>query len=120
MKSSTTKSVGDLRDPADGVAAAFAAIVDSFALYPKVRSGRMFGSIALKADGRVFAMLIKGELVVKLSKTEVDQLVRARIGRHFDPGHGKLMKEWVCVPAGSADWPELARRAHTFTKGGAS
>lgn len=35
----------------------------------------MFGSSGLKVESKVFAMLVKGELVVKLPKHRVDQLV---------------------------------------------
>jgi len=32
----------------------------------------------------------------------------------FDPGHGRLMKEWVVVAHGKVDWVELAREACDF------
>ena len=38
-----------------------------------------------------------------------DEIVDAGCGEHFDPGHGKLMKEWVSVPSGKTSWLELAR-----------
>jgi len=37
-------------------------------------------------------------------------------GERFDPGHGRLMKEWIAVRAGAADWVELAREAYDFVK----
>lgn len=78
---------------------------------PGVTRGRMFGADGLKFGGRVFAMEVKGRLVVKLSASRVAELVAAGCER-FDPGHGKLMREWVSVPnAGPQDWLALAREA---------
>jgi len=46
------------------------------------------------AHGKIFAMLGRGSsLVVKLPRERVDELARAGKGQHFDPGHGRLMKE---------------------------
>jgi hypothetical protein len=59
-------------------------------------------------------MLVKRDLVVKLPRPRVDQLVASGAGKAFDPGHGKVMKEWVCVSAGRADWRTLAKEAHRF------
>jgi hypothetical protein len=47
----------------------------------------------LSVNGKIFAMLVKGKLVVKLPKQGVDELVAARAGTYFDPGHGRLMKQ---------------------------
>lgn len=79
-----------------------------------VASGKMFGSLALKVNGKVFAMLVKRELVVKLPRPRVEELVASGAGKAFDPGHGKVMKEWVCVPVDSAPWLALAREAFRF------
>ena len=59
---------------------------------PKV-GGTGFGSDALKVGGKIFAMLSsKSDLVVKLSPKRTAELVKAGLGKHFDPGHGRLMK----------------------------
>ena len=76
----------------------------------------MFGSTGLKAGGKTFAMLVRGRLVVKLPRERVDELVVAADGEHFDPGHGRLMREWVAVPPGTG-WTALAREAYTFVRG---
>jgi TfoX/Sxy family transcriptional regulator of competence genes len=69
----------------------------------------------LRVKGKVFAMLAKGELVVKLPKERVDELVASGAGTQFDPGRGRLMKEWASVPEDSAeDWERLAREALQF------
>lgn len=74
-----------------------------------------FGSSGLAVNNRIFAMLSKGRLVVKLPKQRVDALVAAGEGVHFDPGHGRLMKEWLAIEPGSAEsWLTLAREALEF------
>lgn len=62
-----------------------------------VDQGKMMNAVGLKTSGKFFAMVAKGELVVKLPRERVDELVAGRTGRRFDPGHGRLMKEWVTL-----------------------
>jgi hypothetical protein len=83
---------------------------------PDVEQGTGFGSApGLRIKGKIFAMLVKGELVVKLPKDRVDELVSSGAGAQFDPGHGRLMKEWVSVPPDSTeDWERLAGEALRF------
>ena len=97
--------------------ATFQAIADSFANDPRVGVGKMFGSVALKVNGKVFAMLVRGELVVKLPQPRVHQFVNAGRGKAFDPGHGKLMKEWLAVPGCAESWPEVVSDAYRFVGG---
>lgn len=79
---------------------------------------RSFGSTSLKANGRIFAMLVKGRLVVKLPRERVDELVEAGAGERFDPGHGRIQKEWLSVASGAADdWLALATEAESFVSG---
>lgn len=99
------------REPPAPAEAAFAAVAQAFASDPAVSAGTMFGSTALKARGRVFAMLVKGNLVVKLPRTEVDLLIAKHIGTRFDPGHGNPMREWVRVAADLQRSLSLARCA---------
>jgi TfoX/Sxy family transcriptional regulator of competence genes len=81
----------------------------------------MFSSSnVLSVNGKIFAMLVRGKLVVKLPKQRVDDLVAGRAGTYFDPGHGRLMKQWISVPAGKLNWVELAREAYRFVKAGAA
>jgi hypothetical protein len=77
--------------------------------------GKGFGSGALKVDGRIFVMISsKGEFVVKLPAHRVDELVRDGTGRHFDPGSGKKMKEWLALSGKPETWIELAMDALQF------
>ncbi len=95
----------------------FARLPDGFASNAAVTSTKMFGSVALKAGGKVFAMLAGNQLVVKLPKARVDQLIQTGVGHRFDPGHWKVMKEWVSVSSGPADWRALAEEAFRFVIG---
>jgi TfoX N-terminal domain len=94
---------------------AFAPIVQAFQKDTAVAPARMFGSDGLKVNGKVFAMLVKGDLVVKLPKERVQALTSQGLGHAFDPGHGRLMKEWVAIGQGkSAQWLTLAQEAYRF------
>ena len=76
---------------------------------------RTFGSTSLKANGKIFAMLVKDHLVVKLPRKRVEELVEAGVGDRFDPGHGRIQKEWLAVHSQDAgDWLALATDAETF------
>lgn len=78
-----------------------------------------FGASALKVGGKIFAMVSSdGAFVVKLPKGRVDELEAAGQGRRFDPGHGRLMKEWLALdPGSSQDRLALAREALRFVGG---
>lgn len=79
---------------------------------PEIGSTRAFGADALKVHGKIFAMLTHGRLVVKLPRVRVEALIAAGTGTRFDPGHGRLMKEWLSVaPDEGLDWLSLAREA---------
>ena len=75
-----------------------------------------FGSSALQVHGKIFAMLSsKEQFVVKLPRERVDALVESAAGVRFDPGHGRVMKEWAVIdPASKDTWLALAREAMAF------
>ena len=79
-------------------------------------AGSKFGSSGLKSGGRLFAMLVRGRLVVKLPSRRVDALVASGDGVRYDPRRdGRLMKEWLSLePAAEAEWLDLAREAREF------
>jgi hypothetical protein len=103
----TAKSAKKLLPPAD-VDPRFARIADAFAKDQQVTYGKMFASMGLKANGKIFAMFVKGKFVTKLPKERVDDLVRRGTGAYFDPGHGRLMKEWVALEGADDSWLDLA------------
>jgi hypothetical protein len=96
----------------------FARVVDALAEEPGVSyGGKGFGSAALKVNDKIFAMMSsQGKFVVKLPKARVSVLVEAGRGDYFDPGRGRLMKEWLVAGAG-AGWLALAKEALAFVRG---
>ena len=101
--------------------AAFAPIAAAFRGGRNITEARMFGSSGLKADGRVFVMVVKGNLVVKLPAPRIQELIGSRVAQPFDPGHGKVMKEWASIPVThSTKWLALAEEAHRFVSGAAN
>ena len=80
--------------------------------------GKGFGSTGqLKVDGKIFAMLVRGKLVVKLPRERVDALVESGEGERFDAGKGKPMREWLALSTTSKEpWPTLAEQAMTFVR----
>jgi hypothetical protein len=77
--------------------------------------GRGFGSSALRFKNKIFAMFVRGQLVVKLPKARVDALVGAGDGVRFDANKGTPMKEWFALdPASELTWLPLAREALDF------
>jgi hypothetical protein len=75
----------------------------------------VFGRSALRYRRKIFAMLVRGRLVVKLPRPRVDELVAGGHGERFDANKGTPMKEWFSLDPGSAlPWPPLAREALDF------
>ena len=84
-----------------------------------VRDEKGFGSGALKVNGKIFAMSsLKGEFVVKLPKTRIDELLASGMGKRFEPRPGRVMKEWLVPADEGVDWIELAKEACDFVKRG--
>lgn len=101
----------------------FAEVVEEFLNNPDVtppsdgtQSRKRFGSSALKISDKIFAMLVRGRLVVKLPKSQVDALIASGDGERYDPrSDGRLMKEWLVVaPTSDVEWLSLAREAMEF------
>jgi len=52
------------------------------------------------------------DLVVKIGRSRVDELVSSGRARPFDPsGRGRPMKDWAVLPEPSSDWHQLAAEA---------
>jgi len=96
----------------------FAALVETYAATPGVtppdgKGGRRFGATALRVDGSIFAMLLGGQLVVKLPAERVSSLIAEGAGEPFGMGTKRPMKEWLCV-VGDDAWESLAEEARLF------
>jgi hypothetical protein len=77
--------------------------------------GSGFGRGALRYRRKIFAMFVRGQLVVKLPAPRVDELVTGGHGERFDANKGTPMREWFSLDPGSAlPWPSLAREALDF------
>ena len=76
-----------------------------------------FGENALKVGNKIFAMLVRGALVVKLPRARVDELIAAGEGTRFDPRGGRPMNEWLVLdPASALGWLPLAAEAMRFVR----
>jgi TfoX/Sxy family transcriptional regulator of competence genes len=101
--------------------AGFAHLVEALRSSDGVTLGsgrRGFGSDALRVDGRIFAMLRGGRLVLKLPRERVAALVASGDGSPFDAGKGRPMKEWILLePGADQRWLSLAKEALAFVAG---
>ena len=77
---------------------------------------RMFASTSMKTSGKMFAFLQrKQRLVVKLPELRVNELIAAGAGERYDPGDGRLQREWVVVTANESHvWLKLATEAEAY------
>jgi hypothetical protein len=83
------------------------------------RGGSGFGRSALRWERKIFAMLVRGRLVVKLPAPRVDALVSGGDGVRFDANKGTPMKEWFSLdPESELAWLPLAREALDFAQAG--
>src|SRR5262252_9322537 len=97
----------------------FAPVVAAFAGKRGVtrESRQGFGSGALKANGKIFAMMTpRSEFVVKIPKARVDELVTQGVGERFEPGPGRVMKEWLALDRRPELWTALVEEAYQFVK----
>src|SRR5881275_1965979 len=111
------KSVGKSSSGSDAEFARLATVVskDPRVDPPEVARAKGFGSKGLKVARKLFAFESKGRLVVKLPKERVDELVSSGKGERFDPGHGRVMKEWLTIDLrGKALCLGVAREALEF------
>jgi hypothetical protein len=89
-------------------------VIELTARYP-LNESKMFGMPCLKREnGKVVAGHWKdGGLTVKLTDESARQQALALAGVElFDPGMGRVMREWVLVPEALSDeWLRLVEKA---------
>src|SRR5262245_41642127 len=113
---STGSSTGESAATDVRLAPVAAALADKRDVTRESRQG--FGSGALKANGKIFAMMTpRAEFVVKIPRARVDELVNDGIGERFTPGPGRIMKEWLALDGHPEPWVALAKEAYRFVKG---
>jgi len=79
--------------------------------------GGGFGRSAVRFHRKIFVMLVRGQLVLKLPAERVDQMIAAGHGARFDANKGTPMREWLTLdPASDQPWLPLAREALEFAR----
>jgi hypothetical protein len=93
-------------------------VAERLGVAPDAPGARGFGSSALKTNGKIFASLSKGRLLVKLPRDEAEALVAVGRAEPFSTG-GKAKKEWVTLgPSNEAEWVRLAEEARRYVERG--
>lgn len=99
--------------------ALFGEIAASYRDLAGVTAGTGFGSSpGLRVGGRIFAMLARGELVVKLPANRAAELVASGAARPFESTPGRPLREWVAVTHDHASaWARITEEAFAFVSG---
>ena len=95
----------------------FASIVQKMLKDQEVTRAKMFGVSGIKTGRKMFAMSMKGKLIVKLPKGRVNALVAPNKGKHFYHlfDKSRVMKEWVVIEQkNKRNWIKLAQEAKAF------
>jgi hypothetical protein len=90
----------------------FDAVLERFEGEPGVERGTNWRSDGLRVNGKIFAMQVEGDLVVKLPAERCAELVAAGRGKPFQSGK-RTMREWLVV-GDDGDWVALAEEAYAF------
>jgi hypothetical protein len=81
------------------------------------QGGSGFGRSAVRFQKKIFVMLVRGRLVLKLPADRVDALIAAGEGVRFDANKGTPMKEWFSLdPESGLPWLPLAHEALDFAR----
>lgn len=95
-------------------------IAEPLLLEAGVDEGTLMGFPCLRVDGNFFATCDhrSGELIVKLARERVSELVESGVGQPFAPA-GRVFKEWVLVPERDEKrWANLIAEAREFCANG--
>jgi hypothetical protein len=96
----------------------YEAIIEKMTQEDGVTSSQMFGMPCLKVNGKAFAGLHKGKVMVfKLTDMAHKEALSLPGAELFDPGMGRPMKEWVVVPPEhSGKWQHFAEEAKDYVE----
>jgi hypothetical protein len=91
-------------------------ILAHFSSHPNVTEGKFFGTPCLKADGKAFLVLWKGDMAFKLGGEAHSEALQLEGAQLWDKrGKGHPFKEWVQIPAvHSSTWGPFARSAYEY------
>jgi TfoX/Sxy family transcriptional regulator of competence genes len=74
-------------------------IISKFQILDGVELAKMFGSEALKVNGKVFMIVMKEGIVYKLHSNDVPMALSISGADYFDAHkNGKKMKDWIFIP----------------------
>jgi hypothetical protein len=92
----------------------YLAIADELHYNPEISQSRKSLSSGLRIKSKIFAMLSKGQIVVKLPQTRVDELIERGEGERYESG-GHPLREWVLIkPTTEEGWMGLVQEAQAF------
>jgi hypothetical protein len=77
---------------------------------------RGFGSGTLMVDGRIFALVSDGRLVLKLPAGRVSALIGEGRGLPWTAGKATPLREWVAIPEDEPAWLDVANEALAFVR----
>jgi hypothetical protein len=101
--------------PSDDAPPEFEGVVAQFRSDSRVTREQRFSSRnVLSVSGKIFAMYVRGEFVVKLPRERAESLLSSGAAKSWGPGTGRIMKEWVAIVSGPGSWPSLAREANEY------
>jgi hypothetical protein len=106
----------------------FVALLEAFARDPQLapisaafraaqNARKRFGSNGLKVNDKLFALWVRGSLVVKLPAEHAARLVAAHQAMPFEPRPGRAMKSWLVITSETLPWVELAEAAYRYVRG---
>jgi TfoX/Sxy family transcriptional regulator of competence genes len=83
---------------------------------PRITLKHAFSSPGLRLDDKIFAMRVRGELVVKLAAGRCEELASDGRARPFRMGN-REMREWAVVgPEREFEWDALADEALAYAR----
>ncbi|HEX3811242.1 MAG TPA: hypothetical protein VHX59_00240 [Mycobacteriales bacterium] len=97
----------------------FDKLAEDYVRRPGVSLGRMMSSRhVLSVNRKIFAMLVRDKLVVKLPKARANALVGSGAALAFEPSTGRSMKEWIVLEMpDKKQWQGLIREAFSYIDG---